>query len=267
MTVDTKGDSVNLGVTDGIATVTLNRPATHNAWDETLGAGLEAVLTEVATRSDVRCVVLTGTGPTFCSGADLVTGFPHTATGTDDLRATLRHRFHPGFLALLDVPQPVVAAVGGPAIGAGACLALASDVVVMAQPAYLHFRFAKIGLMPDVGATALLGSAVGPRRALEIFMLADPIGAETCRELGLVSRVVEDGRAGDEAQRLAEQLASGPTRAYAATKQALRAWSLTDMVDQLEVEASLQQTLVDTADWAEGRAAFRERRPPTFVGH
>jgi 2-(1,2-epoxy-1,2-dihydrophenyl)acetyl-CoA isomerase len=253
-------------VADGVATVTLRRSATRNAWDDALGDGLERTCSALAVRDEVRCVVLAGDGPVFCAGADLTAGFPQTATGHDDLRATLRHRFHRGFVAPCDLPQPVVAAVTGPAIGAGACLALASDIAVMARSAYLQFRFTRIGLMPDVGATALLAQAVGPRRALEIFMLAEPIGADECQQLGLVSRVVDDGAAAGEAHRIAGHLAGGPTRAFAATKEALRTWSMTALAGQLEVEAGLQQTLVATEDWAEGRRAFRERRDPGFAG-
>jgi 2-(1,2-epoxy-1,2-dihydrophenyl)acetyl-CoA isomerase len=264
MTIDE--DSVILDVADGIATVTLNRPAKRNAWDDTLGEGMERVFTAVAGREDVRCVVLAGAGSVFCAGADLVAGFPVLESGHDDLRSTLRHRFHPGFLALLDVPQPVIAAVHGAAIGAGACLPLASDIVVMARGTYMQFRFAQIGLMPDVGATALLATAVGPARAAEILMFAERIDASTCAQLGLVSHVVDDGLVHDHANDLASRLAQGPTRAYATTKQALRAWSSAKMAGQIELEAALQQTLVATEDWAEGRRAFREGREPRFVG-
>jgi enoyl-CoA hydratase/carnithine racemase len=154
--------AVKLHVEDGLARVTLNRPRARNAWDDTLGDRMSDIFSGLAERTDVRCVLLAGEGPVFCAGADLVAGFPTLPDGRDDLRTALRRRFHPGFLALLDLPQPVVAAVHGPAIGVGACLALASDIVVMAGGTYLQFRFAKIGLMPDVGATALLASRVGP---------------------------------------------------------------------------------------------------------
>jgi 2-(1,2-epoxy-1,2-dihydrophenyl)acetyl-CoA isomerase len=265
MNVDSKEDSVKVTVTDGVATVILNRPAVRNAWDDTLGAGLESACAALAARSDVRSVVLTGAGSAFCSGADLVAGFPSRPDGLDDLRTTLRRRFHPGFLALLDLPQPVIAAVQGPAIGAGACLALACDVAIMSSSAYLQFRFAAIGLMPDVGATALLTTAVGPARATELLMLADKLDAATCQRLGLVSRIA-DGDPADDAYALARQLAAGPTRAYAATKRAVRSWASREMATQLELEAELQQTLVATEDWKEGRAAFIERRSPQFQG-
>lgn len=259
-------DAVIVDVTDGIARVRLNRPRARNAWDDTLGDGMAAAFSDVAARHDVRAVVLEGAGPVFCAGADLVAGFPTTSDGHDDLRSVLRRRFHPAFLALLDVPQPVVAAVHGPGIGAGACLALAADIAVMADDTYLQFRFNRIGLMPDVGATALLAELVGPARATELMFLADPIDAASCRELGLVSRVRPAAEVAAEADALATRLAAGPTRAYAATKQALRAWSRRGMADQMELEASLQQTLVATDDWAEGRRAFQERREPRYTG-
>jgi 2-(1,2-epoxy-1,2-dihydrophenyl)acetyl-CoA isomerase len=259
-------NAVTLEVEGGLARVTLSRPRARNAWDDTLGEGMTEVFSEVAGRHDVRCVVLMGEGPVFCAGADLVAGFPTLPDGRDDLRTTLRRRFHPGFLAMLDVPQPIVAAVHGPAIGAGACLALASDIVVMARETYLQFRFAKIGLMPDVGATALLATCVGPSKAAELLMLADPIDAAECDRLGLVSRVVDADSVVEESLTLGRRLAEGPTQAYATTKKALRAWSWRGLAEQIELEAGLQQTLIGTSDWAEGRASFLERREPRFTG-
>jgi enoyl-CoA hydratase/carnithine racemase len=260
-------DAVLLSVSDdGVARVRMNRPAARNAWDDTLGAGLARSFAEVSSRTDVRVVVLEGAGRVFCAGADLVAGFPILASGRDDLRSVLRTRFHPAFLALLDVPQPVIAAVHGPAIGAGACLALAADIAVVSRETYLQFRFARIGLMPDVGATALLATAVGPAKAAELLMLADPLPADDCATLGLVSRVVDADTLEKEVGDLASRLAAGPTRAYATTKRAVRAWSNRAMAEQIEFEAELQQTLTGTRDWREGRAAFRERRDPRFVG-
>lgn len=259
-------NAVNVDVQGGVARVTLARPEARNAWDDSLGDSMAEAFSGLSERPDVRCVVLTGEGPVFCAGADLVAGFPTLPDGRDDLRGTLRKRFHPGFLSLLDLPQPVVAAVHGPAIGAGACLALASDIVVMAEETYLQFRFAKIGLMPDVGATALLATRVGPARAAELLMLADPVDAAECARLGLVSRVAPAASVLEEAMTLAGRLATGPTRAFATTKHALRTWSWRGLAEQMELEAGLQQTLTGTDDWAEGRAAFRERRNPEFTG-
>ncbi|MEV0110016.1 enoyl-CoA hydratase-related protein [Nocardia sp. NPDC050799] len=265
MTLYTYNDSVTVSVKNQIATVCLDRPDRRNAWDDSLGAGLERAFTAVSVDDEVRCVVLTGAGSAFCSGADLATGFPTLPSGHDDLTGTLRRRFHPGFLALLDTPKPVIAAINGPAIGAGACLALAADIAIADRDAaFLQFRFSAIGLIPDVGATALLTSIVGPAKAVEIFLLAERIDAARAAELNLVSRVSDD-LAGDTAE-LAGRLAEGPTAAYGTTKQAVRAWSRAQLANQLELEASLQQRLIATADWREGRAAFLERRPPAFVG-
>lgn len=265
MTLDTRTDSVNIHVTDGIATVTMNRPARRNAWDDSLGAGLERAFTSLAADDSVRCIVLTGEGSAFCSGADLATGFPTLPSGHDDLTGTLRRRFHPGFLAMLDTPKPIIAAVNGPAIGAGACLALAADIAVMdSHSAYLQFRFSAIGLMPDVGATALLTDAVGAAKAVEIFMLAEKLSPEVALGLNLVSRVSETLDA--DVAELAGRLAQGPTAAYGTTKRAVRSWSRAQMASQLELEAALQQELIASEDWREGRASFLERRQPTFVG-
>lgn len=237
-------DAVRIEVTAGTAIVRLARPATRNAWDDSLGAGMAAAFSELSTRADVRCVVLAGEGTVFCAGADLVAGFPVLPNGSDDLRTTLRRRFHPALLALLDLPQPVVAAVHDPAIGAGACLALASDIVVMARTTYLQFRFARIGLMPDVAATALLASVIGPARAGELLMLADPISADECARLGLVSRVVDTDDVIESSLALAVRLAEGPTRAHAMTKKALRAWTWRGIADQMELKPSCNRPLL-----------------------
>lgn len=266
MSIGMVSDAVILTVDGGVARVRMNRPAARNAWDDTLGDGLARAFAEVSSRTDVRVVVLEGEGNVFCAGADLVAGFPALESGRDDLRSVLRSRFHPAFLGLLDVPQPVIAAVHGPAIGAGACLALAADIAVLSRDTYLQFRFARIGLMPDVGATALLATAVGPAKASELLMLADPLPAAECKELGLVSRVVDAEELAKEVEGLAARLAEGPTRAYATTKRAVRGWAWRAMAEQIELEAELQQTLTGTDDWREGRAAFRERREPRFTG-
>ena len=165
-----------------------------------------------------------------------------------------------------DVPQPIVAAVNGPAIGAGACLAMAADMSVVAAGAFLQFRFAMIGLMPDVGATALLAAATGPQQAAELLMLADRIDAEEAHALRLTGRVVDDDKALAEATALAARLAQGPTRAYATTKRALRRCSSVEFAEQLEYEAALQMELIDSEDWKIGRAAFLAHTVPAFVG-
>ncbi len=264
MTLDTTTDPVNVSVADSVAVVTLNRPKVHNAWDDALGAGLERVFTDLDADPAVRAIILTGAGKTFCSGADLATGFPTLPSGHDDLRSTLRRRFNPGFMAMMDSTTPVISAVHGPAVGAGACLAMASDIAIMGPASYLQFRFSAIGLMPDVGATALLAEAVGPARAMELFMLAEKLTPQQCQDLRLVSRVADNALS--EAHEVARRIAQGPTRAYGTTKTALRRWSRRAFADQLELEGELQQTLVATSDWAEGRSAFLEHRTPNFTG-
>jgi 2-(1,2-epoxy-1,2-dihydrophenyl)acetyl-CoA isomerase len=258
--------AVTFEVSDGVAVMTLNRPDRRNAWNQDLGDGMEATFTELSSRPEVRSIVLTGAGTAFCSGADLVRQFPHSYNGKDDLRALLRRTFHPAILAMRDVAKPIVSAVNGPAIGAGACLVLASDMAVMGRSSFLQFRFARIGLIPDVGATTLLRAAVGPQQAAELLMLADAIGGEQAAALGLVGHVADDANVMEDALALATRLAAAPTKAIAAMKRALRQTSTNSFAEQLEYEAEQQMTLIDTEDWIEGRAAFLERREPTFNG-
>jgi 2-(1,2-epoxy-1,2-dihydrophenyl)acetyl-CoA isomerase len=263
---DPRGGAVRYELHGGVAIMTLNRPDRRNAWNLDLGRGMEQTFTELSDRPDVRAVVLTGAGSAFCSGADLAREFPRGYDGRDDLRALLRETFHPAILALRDVAKPLIAAVNGPAIGAGACLALAADMSVMAEGTFLQFRFAHIGLMPDVGATTLLAAVVGPQQAAELLMLAERVEAVRAKELRLVSRVVPDAEVLSEAVKLAQRLAAGPTLAYAATKRALRLAYQPTFAEQLETEAALQMTLTATDDWAEGRAAFLAHREPIFRG-
>lgn len=259
-------EAVTIEISDGIAVMTLNRPERRNAWNQDLGDGMESAFTELSNRPEVRSIVLTGAGTSFCSGADLAREFPHLYDGRDDLRALLRRTFHPAILAMRDVAKPIVAAINGPAIGAGACLALASDLSVMGSTAFFQFRFAMIGLMPDVGATTLLRSVVGPQQAAELLMLADRIDSRQAKELNLVGRVVDDELVLSQALELAGRLATAPTKAIAGIKRALRATSSNTFAEQLEYEAELQMTLIETEDWAEGRAAFLEHRVPQFRG-
>jgi 2-(1,2-epoxy-1,2-dihydrophenyl)acetyl-CoA isomerase len=263
---DPRGEAVRYELRDGVAIMILNRPDRRNAWNLELGRGMEQIFTELSDRPDVRAVVLTGAGSAFCSGADLAREFPRGYGGRDDLRALLRETFHPAILAMREVAKPVIAAVNGPAIGAGACLALAADMSVMSDDTFLQFRFAHIGLMPDVGATALLAAVVGPQEAAELLMLAERIDAGRARELRLVSRVVPGTGVLPEAEKLAQRLATGPTRAYGAMKRALRQAYQPAFAEQLEIEAELQMTLTATDDWAEGRAAFLAHREPKFRG-
>jgi 2-(1,2-epoxy-1,2-dihydrophenyl)acetyl-CoA isomerase len=256
---------------DGAAvTIVLDRPDALNAWNRQLGDELLAALGEAAADDAVRAVRLTGAGRAFSSGADLrdVTDMEEerTADGHPDVGRLLQERYHPIITLVRDMPKPVLAAVNGPAAGIGASLALASDLIIAAESAYLLLAFINIGLVPDGGSSLLVPSRVGFTRAAEMAMLGERIPAPQALEWGLINRVAADDAFAEQSDALLQRLAAGPTRAYAGAKRQLNAWVYARMREQLDLEASVQQEMAGSADFAEGVAAFLERRKAVFAG-
>ena len=250
----------------GIGRLTLNRPESLNAWNPQFGKELNQVLDQ-ATDGSVRAVLITGAGRAFSSGADLKAGFdPHPDDGRPDVRKELHELYHPAIAAIRRLEKPVVAAVNGPAVGIGASLAFACDLIVAAESAYFLLAFVNIGLMPDGGSTFLLPAAVGKARAFQMALLGERVPAPQALEWGLVNFVHPDDRLADEADALAQRLAAGPTRSYAASKKALNNVLYPTMDEQLELEAELQHQMARTDDFIEGVTAFVEKRDAQFVG-
>ncbi len=249
-----------------VGRLTLNRPASLNAWTTQLGEELLAVVSGEAAQDSVRAVLVTGAGRGFSSGADLRAGFDPADDGMPDIRKELHDAYHPAITGIRRLPKPVVAAVNGPAVGIGCSLALACDLVLAAESAFFALAFVNIGLMPDGGSTAFVPPAVGRARAFEMALLGERVPAPQALEWGLVNRVYPDDRLMDEASSLARRLAAGPTRSYAGSKQALNRFIYGDLDAQLELEAELQHALGRTGDFAEGVAAFVEKRDPAFSG-
>jgi 2-(1,2-epoxy-1,2-dihydrophenyl)acetyl-CoA isomerase len=249
----------------GVFTIMLDRPDAMNAVDKQLGADLLAAL-EQAGDPEVRAVVLTGNGRAFSSGADLKAGFDLGPDNRPAVGTALRERFHPIIHAIRELPKPVVAKVNGAAAGIGCSFALSCDLIVAAERAYFLLAFVNIGLVPDGGSSFLIPERVGLTRAAEMAMLGERIPARTALEWGLITRVVADDRLDAEVDALAERLAAGPSRSYAASKRQLNAWLFARMADQLELEATLQQEMVGTDDFVEGVSAFVQKRPPNFQG-
>lgn len=249
---------------DGWAEVTLNRPDRLNAFNAEMHRLLAATLAEIGDDPSCRAVLITGAGRGFCAGQDL--GDPATGGETPDLGATVEAFYNPLIRRIRALEKPVVCAVNGVAAGAGANIALACDIVLAGRSAKFIQAFAKIGLVPDSGGTHFLPRLVGEARARGLAMLCEPLSAEKAESWGLIWKAVDDASLMDEARKLAAHLATQPTRGLALIKQALDASATNDLDAQLDLERDLQTAAGRTPDYAEGVAAFMEKRPPCFTG-
>ncbi|HEX9774175.1 MAG TPA: enoyl-CoA hydratase-related protein [Actinomycetota bacterium] len=251
----------------GIATITLNRPEALNALDESLSDGLIKALGDAGSDLGVRCVILTGAGRAFCSGADLQEAKKRIAEhGTMQPSEILRDRYNPIVRQIVEMEKPVIAAMNGIAAGAGASLALACDLRIASDKAGFMQAFVKIGLVPDAGANYFLPHLVGYQKALELALTGDVVGAEEAQRIGLVNRVVPHDDLMAQAHAFAEPFATGPTRAYALTKKAMRFGAVHDLTSVMDYEPDLQDQAALTADAREGIAAFVEKRAPRYDG-
>ncbi len=240
----------------------LYRPERMNAWNRQFSADLLAVITEVTENPEVRAVLITGAGRAFSSGADLKEATEDAGGGTVDVYK----RYHPLITGIRRMPKPVIAGVNGPAAGIGLSLALACDLVVAAESAYFSLAFVNIGLVPDGGSSLFVPSRVGFARAAELAMLGERLDARTALDWGLINRVWPDEEYQAQALALLDRMAAGATRSYAGTKRQLNKWLYEHMDAQLEFEAGIQREMAASGDFAEGLAAFAEKRPPRFSG-
>jgi 2-(1,2-epoxy-1,2-dihydrophenyl)acetyl-CoA isomerase len=249
-------------VTDGVLTLTLNRPEVLNAITPALLDEVTESLRDAAAGRTVRAVIITGAGRGFCSGQDLRAA---ASEGGLDVGAVLRDHYTPAIRAIRSMDQPVIAAVNGVAAGAGFSLALACDLRIAAESATFVQAFVRIGLIPDLASTYFLPRLIGPARAAELTMLGDMVDAARALELGIVNRVVPDAELAPVAAELAGRLARGP-RSIGLTKRALEVSHENDLEAQLAVEERLQTEATTTRDFAEGVSAFLEKRRATFTG-
>jgi len=252
---------------DGVATLTLNRPDSMNSLSLELKETLLAALLEVSADSGVRAVVLTGTGRGFCVGQDLREHVALLEANDPAPLSTVEDHYNPIVLALADMPKPVIAAVNGMAAGAGAGLTFACDFRIAANTAGFLLAFANVGLTLDSGASWTLPRIIGFARATALALLAEPISAEAALEMGLVNAVVEPDRVLPAAQELAARLAAGPTAAYAAIKQSLAFAATSSLADALAKEGELQRAMGHTDDHRNATIAFVSKQKPVFEGH
>jgi 2-(1,2-epoxy-1,2-dihydrophenyl)acetyl-CoA isomerase len=246
-----------------VGAITLNRPDTLNALTPQMLDELRDAVARLPGEG-ARCLLLTGEGRGFSSGADLAGG---SGGGLpEDVGLALELHFNPLIEALADAPVPVVAAVNGPAAGAGASLALAADIVIAARSAYFLQAFVNIGLVPDAGATWLLPRLAGRARAMEMMMLGERIRAERAAEWGMISRVVEDEFLAEESVLLATNLARGPTRALGLIRRLARDAEQLPLTQALGAERVAQREAGGTEDFKRAVIAFLQKRQPTFEG-
>lgn len=256
-------EPVVLSVVDAVAVVRLNRPSVLNAIDAPTAVALSDTFDAIASRADIRAIVLAGEGRAFCAGGDV------GRFGTDDPEAAIEAiitPLHNALRRLNDLPQPSIAAVQGAAAGAGFSLALACDFAIAADTAKFTLAYARIGASPDGSATYHLPRIVGLRKAKELALLAETIDAAEALQLDLVNRVVPAADLEDEAMRLARRLAAGPTAAYGRTRTLLAASLGNDLHTQLDAERASFKALTRTGDFREGVSAFLDKRPAQFRG-
>ena len=244
-----------------VLTITLNRPEVYNAFNRELHAGLADALAEAA-EPEIRAVVVTGAGRGFCAGQDL----KEFQQISGSIKERLEETYHPNIRALRALEKPVLAAVNGPAAGAGLSLACACDVRIASEEATFVPGFIGIGLVPDSGGSLFVHRLLG-ERAFEWMVSNRRLSAQEALECGLVSEVVPAESFGDRVRELGEWYAALPTRGVGLTKRLFdRAATAPALDRQLELEADLQQAATQSDDFREGVQAFLDKRPPEFRG-
>ena len=257
-------DNLTLDIRDHVARLTLNRPDKLNALSYPLLAELRAALKQVIASKEARVLLITGSGRGFCAGLDL-TG-SREGLNPEDRSEPLRDYFLPVFSLLRELTIPTIAAVNGPAIGAGLALALSCDITVAARSAYFTCAFVNIGLVTDCGASSVIYRKIGESRTAGLLLLGEKLPADKAAEWGLIWKCVEDDRLVAEVDAMAAKFATGPTLAYGLMRRLVQKAPDNSYKQQLDLEMEYQVVVRDSADAQEARKAFAEKRPPVFRG-
>lgn len=261
-------ESVLYEVSDHVATITLNRPEQRNALNYDAYDRLEAAFRRAVAEPDVRCVIVTGADPAFCSGDDVreIMAGPKSVTASASA-PVVRHRPTPAAMAALECDKPVIAAVNGAAVGWGMELALYADIRIASERAKFAELFIKRGLVCDVGGFYRLPSIVGPAKAAELLFTGDVIDAEEAARIGLVREVAPHDELMERARALAARIAANPPLALRYMKEGLRRAAYGDPRELGGWAIEAIRRLMQTEDHKEGVASFLEKRPPVFQGH
>ncbi len=270
--VETGTDDLLADLTDGVLTLTMNRPDARNAMSDAMTGALAQQLADAELNSAVKVIVLTGAGKGFCAGGDVkgmaASGDASAGDNTIDgaiHRQRLNQRGTAG--ALYSMPKPTIAALPGAAAGAGLSLALACDLRIMASSAMMTTAFAKVGFSGDYGGTFFMSQLIGTAKARQLYFLSDRLNAQEALDLGLTNWVCEADELAAKANEIALRLASGPTVAYRYMKENFaRALSSGDVNDCLDLEATHHVHCGQTEDHKNATKAFVEKRDPVFVG-
>jgi len=257
-------NSIELNIDNKVAYITLNRPEVFNSFNREMALSMQGILDDCESNEEVRAIVITGNGKAFCAGQDLkeVTS-PDLNPG---FKKILEEHYNPIVTRIRHINKPIIAAVNGVAAGAGANLALSCDVVVANEHSSFIQAFSKIGLIPDSAGTFFLPRLIGFQKASALAMLGDKVSAEEAERLGMIYKVIRSEEFNEEVSTLALKLANMPTKALGMIKELLNRSMTNDLDEQLAMESKYQIEAAQSEDYAEGVAAFIEKRKPVFKG-
>lgn len=248
---------------NGVCTLTLNRPNVFNSFNQTMAFQLHAALDACAVDDNVRVVVIKGEGKAFCAGQDLAEVIDPEGP---EMKNIVGEHYNPIILKIRNLEKPVIAAVNGVAAGAGANIALACDITIAKKSAAFIQAFSKIGLIPDSGGTFFLPRLIGLQKAMALMFTGEKVSAEQAEKLNMIYKAVDDETFEEEVLKFAETLAVMPTRGLGLTKKAVNLGLFNNLEDQLAVEGVLQTEAGETEDFREGVNAFLEKRAAVFKG-
>jgi len=258
---------LDYSIADGVGTILLNRPERHNAFTPEMTDTWAGILADARADTNVRVLVLTGAGRSFCSGVDLDRRYGEAPPTPLERKSLLSDRVHRIPLLLEDLDKPIIAAINGAAVGAGLDMALMCDMRVMARNARLSEGYIRVGMVPGDGGCYYLPRLVGPAKALELLLTGDFVDADEALRLGLVNRVVDDADLPAATAELARKIAAAPPVTVRFTKRAVYQSARIDLRTALDLISSHSGVVGSTEDAAEAIAAFRDKRPGRFVGY